>query len=495
MTTYGQENVMNQDVEQALKADDGPMQLGAALKAPGPGATDKDPLIEKPKMRRYLYLDATRIAAVICVAVDHGAPQYGQWNAVFTQNWVLQLLFTVSGVSFAMSRQDLSGYTARLFWYFCLGVMINMTAWTLAGKDWKTNFFGMVFQFWFVAGLLIYSLLLHPMKTYLQKVRSRAISTFGTDDEDMIFHLPCDTTPATASRSEPEMAADRERAVTAEPAAEPEADSEVVQTSEDSYTAFFKAMALTSIALASVWILMWAVVEPLCQVYVTPGLSHLMQWLDRGQSGSAWMGYWLKNGAQVNDMVHGICSYMQCSICSVCIILIFPRLYDRTSLLGWLVLANMFLHRVILPRGKDERIFHGFDIFLLGFVVAHLGLRHRLKVATVIVRYWFVWLIACGMIWRPGTSQRLDCEPPSDALGRLRVNTLDAFFIVAWLTAGEYLFDDRIFTKDKLAFLNWWALAVFLLHKAIHILFPFPANWAILVSLIPACYLFAQRQK
>lgn len=493
-TSYSQESLLINDAEKALRIN-GPNHLGANMKAfPVKAATDSDPLIAKSKSqtRRYFYLDATRIACVICVAIDHGAPQFGQWNAVFTQNWVLQLLFTVSGVSFALSRQALGGYVLRLSAYFFIGVLINLTAWKLTNRDWYHDIFGMVFQFAFVAGLIIYSLLLYPMKAILQTNHKRAIKTFTKDDPDFIFELPCaaealsspKSMAATEPAAEPALATDTESCQEASPTEQP-------HPSEESES-LFKAIAVIILMAVGIYVLMWAVVEPVVQAFLTPYAAKFFHWLSPGHS----MRYWHipSDPLKAGQMVNSFCQYTQCSLCSILIALVFPKLHNRTSIVGWLVFAHMFLNRVYFHRDKEERIFHGFDIFFLSFVIAHYGLRHRAQVAAIVVRYWFVWLIMCGLIWNPGTDQRLDTMIPRDAITRLRVNSLDGFFILAWLTAGEYLFDDRIYTQDKLEFLNWWALAVFLLHKAIHITFQFPVNWSILIALIPICFIFTRKQ-
>lgn len=482
MTSYDEENVAEYNEENTASKD-----VGHALKPrPTTEAADRDPLIPGSGPRRYFHLDATRIAAVICVAVDHGSPQFGQWNVIFTQNWVLQLLFVVSGTSFAMSKQSLSGYIGRLFFYFCLGVLINFTAWNLANLDWRHSMFAVVFQFWFVAGLIIYSVMLYPLKLYLQKVHNAAIHRFGADDPDFIFELPT----AVAVNSE----------AAAEPAAEPAAEAESATGAEagearqDSYEPLFKALAILALALAGVTALVLLVVKPVCQAFLAPAVFKMFESLMPSLGATAQ--YWgmPSNLSQAQQTIGSFCLYTQCSLCSVCIILLFPKLYHRTSLVGWLVLVNIFMHRVLFHRNQDERPFHGFDLYLLSLAIAHLGLRRRAEVATIVVRYWFVLLIICGLIWIPGTNARLDNEAPRAALGRLRVQSLDTFFILAWVVAGEFMFDDRIFTVDKLYFLNWWALAVFLLHKAIHICFSFPTNWAILLALIPACWLWTRRK-
>merc|ERR1719373_510303 len=106
-------------------------------------------------------------------------------------------------------------------------------------------------------------------------------------------------------------------------------------------------------------------------------------------------------------------------------------------MVGRFVFANMYIHRLIFYRAQNERPFHGFDLFFLAFVCAHLGLRCRTQVGNAVVRYWFAILIICGLLWVPGTDRRMDVDTPRDLITRCRVNLLEAIFVVVWMTAGE----------------------------------------------------------
>lgn len=462
-----------------------------------------DPLLPSQRLRHYPYLDATRIICVIGVAIDHGSPQFGVWNVVFTQNWVLQLLFVTSGAAFAMSRQGLCGYLGRLSFYFVLGVTINLMAWVYAGLDWRHNIFDVVFQFWFIAGLMANSILLYPLKLFLIKVHSDSVRTWGADDPDLLFELPAtraaiDSHAEAASQPEPEP-----RIAAAGADAEAETDVKDTEALDESSRAPIseyealgrgaKAIAFIALSVATVIVITMSVLEPALQHVLGSALVQLFKSSESGMG--AGLRYWLPVDAEsARAAVHGLCCYLQCSLSSVCIVLLFPRLHKRTSLVGWLVLLNMFLHRVLVERRSEERPFHGFDLFLAALVIAHLGLRHREKVGNYVCRYWFIWIISCGLIWLPGTHERLDSFPPGDMPTRVRFNILESFFMIAWLTCGEWLFDGKIFSEDKLDFMNNWALAVFLLHKAIHILTKWPLNWTLILAMIPFCWLWKRRK-
>lgn len=455
--------------------------------------------------RRYYHLDSTRIACVICICIGHGSPEFGEWNVIFCQNWVFQLLFIVSGVSFALSRRSFPGYLGRLCCYFCLGVVINVSAWSLQGLDWKHNFFTAVYHFMYIAAIFCYSLLLYPLKSYLQKVHSASISHYGADDPDLIFELFASKEVAEQTTSEG----------ASEPMAEPATDTDMVEESithgrhEGSRCASadiiiaeqgnitisaLKALAFVS-GIISIAVFVDMVLEPFLQAHLAPALAKSLDAV-APTIGSASMQYWNLGSdlPQIQQNIKLLCFYTQSSMCSISIVVCFPLLYRRTSLIGWLLMANMFLNRVLVQSCRQQHAFHGYDLFLLAFVIAHLGLRHRLEVATVISRYWLVMLIVCGLVWSPGTHQLYFIDPPKDPITRLRVNSLDAFFILAWLVAGEYLFDDRIFTQDKLGFLNLYALLVFLFHKALFIVFPLSTSWAVLLLLAPFCWLWTWLQ-
>merc|ERR1719498_2033642 len=61
--------------------------------------------------RRHYCLDVSRIVCVGLVAVNHGgtswSDQFGLYNEMYVQQWVLQWLFMICGMSFAISSRNI----------------------------------------------------------------------------------------------------------------------------------------------------------------------------------------------------------------------------------------------------------------------------------------------------------------------------------------------------------------------------------------------------
>merc|ERR1719482_353272 len=66
---------------------------------------------------------------------------------------------------------------------------------------------------------------------------------------------------------------------------------------------------------------------------------------------------------------------------------------------------------------------------------------------------------------------------------------VELILVVLFLSAAERIADSGIFTEDKLGWLSWWALYIFLTHKFIHMVFPQPWNWIALIMTAPIAWL------
>jgi len=181
-------------------------------------------------------------------------------------------------------------------------------------------------------------------------------------------------------------------------------------------------------------------------------------------------------------------TYIMLSISNIYLAVVSPKLLDKPYLTGWLVIANTYFFRILFYRSEDERPFHALDLMTIALTVYELGLLRRRTIGRYVVRYWFLIGLVCTLIWVPGTYGRLDMDPPHEFAIRARFHLIEAILVICWLVAGERFVSNKIFTEDRMGFLNDWSLLVFLVHKAIHIAVPSPLNWAILVGLAPACY-------
>lgn len=428
----------------------------SALPDPRDLGANGDKLLTSRKS--HPFLDITRICCVWCVAVDHGNWSFGHWNCLFTQDWVLQYLFLVCGVSYGISSRRLGGYLSRLFAYFAMGVLLNWVAAVIAGSNWKTNMFDVVFHLWFVVGLMIYAVLLAPLKWYLQS------TVQGLEEEEDRRRASAERDPET-DHPEAEAAGQRQ-------AAEEERDS------------VLWAIMVICGGVVCITVFFTVVMRPIVNLLAAGAGSSLSAF---GQGADFWG---LPQDVQeARIFFHRLSTYLMCSSTSVYLMVVCPRFLRQPSATTWLVILNTYIHKLFFYRGQDDRFFHGLDIMIMGMSCYFLGLRHRRLIGMYIVRYWFLVLLVCALIWPPGVHQRFDENPPvpEDIDLRIRVYLLEAVFAVVWLAAGERLVQPEIFTEDKLTFLNNWGLLVFLVHKAVHVAIVPPLNWTVLLLLAPAC--------
>jgi len=172
----------------------------------------------------------------------------------------------------------------------------------------------------------------------------------------------------------------------------------------------------------------------------------------------------------------------------------YPRLFHDLSAIGWVVIANVYGQRIVFFRGREERPFHYFDIMTIAMVCYYLGLKHRRIVGRMVLRYWFVFLFVAGILWPPGTHERIEENTVHDWQLRARFNFLEGMFTVFFLVAGDRMVDVRVFSEDGMQWLNNLALVLFLVHKACHIVFPEPYNWLSLILFAPLCWGLSKRR-
>lgn len=405
---------------------------------------ERDKLLHAAADGRYPYLDIVRILCVCLVCVDHGGTAFGQWNTMYVQAWVLQYLFLISGICFGMSSKRLPGFVARLALYFCVGVSCNFTAWIILGLDWRHDAWNVVFQFWFVVALVLFTLLLAPLKAHLSSTKA---------------HLQA------------------------------EADADIVRS-----PLFGMGRAAALVALAGGYFVLSAifngVLVPLLQHFFADSLSSAVN----GSLGPAALFWGLPATPEAaRGFLSDICGYFQLSLSNMYIVLASPVLTTEVSSIGWLAIMNTYAHKMVFYRAQEARLITGFDCMMLGLVCYYYGLKHRRVVGEYLVRYWFVLLFVCALLWPPGSVGRFDENPPTDLPSRARDNLLEGVFVVLFLTAAERMIDPGIFLRDRMEFLNDWALVLFMVHKAVHLMFPEPFNWAVLLLLaIPSYFIRTQ---
>lgn len=424
---------------------------------------ESDELLLPNATGHYPFLDITRIVCVLCVAIDHGDSNFGIWDVMFTQSWVLQFLYLVCGVCYGMSSQTLFGYVVRLSVYLCIGIMVNWSAWLVTGKDWRHDFFNVVFHLWFVVGIILYAVLLWPLRPYLQRARAK---------------------PRTAA----ELAARH-----TETAHEHVEDMEEASArSRSTRESLLRALAVIGGGLVGLLLFFNIILVPVLEAFAPMVLNF---WAQFGKETSFWG--LPQNLDESKQFIRQMGTYFLLTCSNIYLIIVCPIVFEQRTLTGWMVLLNTYGNRLLFHRGADERAFHGLDIMMVTMTCYYLGLKGRRKIGEYVIRYWFVILFVCSVLYPPGSHIRYDEHPPQpyETSLRMRLNLIEFMFILGWLTAGERLFQPEIFTEDRLEFLNDWSLIVFLVHKAVHIMFLPPFNWVAIGAVAPACYIVRQRQR
>eukprot|EP00927_Polykrikos_kofoidii_P025597 TRINITY_DN2296_c0_g2_i1.p1 TRINITY_DN2296_c0_g2~~TRINITY_DN2296_c0_g2_i1.p1 ORF type:complete len:534 (-),score=68.59 TRINITY_DN2296_c0_g2_i1:29-1447(-) len=391
---------------------------------------------------RHPCMDVARIICIGMVCVDHGGTTFGVWNVMFVQSWVLQYLFLISGVCFGMTSRSIGFFVSRLAMYFGIGVACNLCAWIILGKDWQHNMWNVVFQFWFVVALGGFVVLLTPLKMHCRAVRDRVRET----------RVP----------------------------------SGIVPASDDSTWNLIQGLTVTAVGYICLIFLFSYTVIPLLQfVLATPLLQLVTTYLGSGAE------FWglPTTHEESRAFISQFFSYFELSLTNIYLVVMFPTVSSRLGLVVWLVLLNTYSNKMILYRAQEARMINGFDCVMLGLVTFNFGMAKRWVIGKYIIRYWFVVLFICAILWRPGSYGRLDEHPPTNLIVRMEYNLLEFIFVVIFFTALERGIDEKIFSQDKLDFLGNWAMLLFLVHKAVHMLFDSPYNWFVLLGLTFPCWM------
>jgi len=364
------------------------------------------------------------------VVIDHclDCYPYSDWNTLFGQVWVLQCIFIVCGVCFGLSQKRLSEYCLRLLTYAAVGITLNWMAFILTGRDWKSDFWNVIFQFFFVFGLIVYSVLLAPVHLALSWASQTHCQASGLRPPPRVI-----------------------------------------------------GALVIACGCLFIFISLSVVIPPLFSKHFQSPFLH-------GLSSAFGPGFeWRLQVGGKTDVLSNLFAAMELSTSNVWLALSVPIIFpEKRSATGWLILTNMMVRRLSSwYAGLGEKVFNGFDLMLLGLVCRHFGLMRRKLLGRYVCRYWFLWMGACGLMWIPGTHGRYDLLQPTDWQYTWRMRILEFVFMGVWLVGSDRFIDSGIFTEDKMDFINDYCLALYLMHRAVHIVFPSPFNWLVLAALCP----------
>lgn len=401
-------------------------------------AEARDALLPPSTDGHYPHLDLWRAICIGVVVLDHGNWRYSEWNLLFGQNWTLQYIFCICGICFGLTRKGVLGYLGRLGCYVIVGVMLNLLANIIAGNDWRKNPWDVVFQFWFVVALMGYSVVLLPLKSFLEGQR----------------------------------------------AAVPDVESARSQGT----THFLKSLVVLLAGLLTLYLGLSCGLAKLLKGALGTEIAAAVRRLGPGLS------FW---AGSPEEVLATAIAAIELTLSNVWLAVAFPLLFpNEKAITAWLVFCNMHARRLSTwYSGVGEKVMNGLDLMLLGLVAYYLGLKFRREIGERIARYWFIWLAICGLVWKPGTHGRLDLLMPEEWNMLWRMQFLSSTFMLVFLTAGERCFDPRIFTEDRCYFVNHLGLFLFLVHKAVHIVFPEPWNWLVILSWLPIFWFFHQAKK
>lgn len=448
---------------------------------PPPVASDDAVLDAATK--RHVHLDMVRVLAVAFVAIDHGYKQYSINNVMFTQSWVLQLLWVVCGISWSISRRPLQQYLRRIGIYFLVGVACNWVAWLLLGKDWLADPMGVVYQFWFIVGLALYVIGTAFVKPQLLRacsvvdatdVCARAGSPCCVCQRNMRVDEMSDDLRATRCGFEGPRAIGDEHRVGHVQCSEVSLD-----TSQDD-----RAVSLFTFVLASQAVAMIVAAFALSGAQTTVAQSAINLLLGEGAA------FWTDGLEDRSFFGQLLATFGALFLVSVgARLLRSPRL---SPWLAWILIAYAYVNRVVfLPLlfgqfgGGVARFFVGFELFLIGLTANCAGLRNVSRVRRWIGNYWFLALVANAFLWGPSWMRRMDERPPHDFLTIFRVNSCEAIWLVSFLAAGSLWFNPVAWPDETITWLRDAALFLYLFHRAVHLLVAPPMNWILLFALLP----------
>lgn len=392
-----------------------------------------------------------RAFAIMCVVIDNGnrhAYQYGIHNTLFTQEWVVQVLWMICGISWSLSKSNLGVYILRLLAYVLLGGGLNCIAWMVKGSDWQSDLAGVLYQMWFAVALIMYVSLTVCIKPALRQAPLTGLFNDANGDGENSLSLKNEFLDA------------EER------------------SSLKGLGGFLVAWYLV---MAALWGSGLALDSSQMQTSIGDFLGNSSLPWTQGLEGKAILGQlWSTLGLLV--LIHAGAATL--------------RSRRTAPWLCWIVIAYVYVNRIlILPAlfdlygGGAGRFFVGFEFFLIGLVASTMGLKHKGYFKFCLDNYWIVLLGGNAMLWGPTWNTRMDRHAPADFVVILRIHASELMFVVLFLAAGSWVFPERAWPPLLRMWISRLGLVWFLVHKALHIVAPEPLNWILLFVVLPLAFL------
>lgn len=397
---------------------------------------------------RFAHLDVTRVCCVVAAAIGSFEPKHYEWNTLYGQSWVLPLAWLVSGLCFSLTKRSDAEYLRRMLLYLAMGLVVNVAAWMINSWVVGHDVWLLVHQMNFVHVLFWSLLLLVPMKRRLRRLAQEEAEKLG------------------------------------EAGPEKPGESWVRLTG----LAFNGGLLDTAIML-------------LCGVCLIGcafrfGLSAALRSLFmRLHFHNVTLGLrQMRTAFGAADLGSDVARSLQSTCSGLFLLLAFPAVSrGNQSYLAWLLLLNLYLHRLLLGYGPADFAFGGFYLVMLAMTAQYLGLAGRRQLGLLLHRYWMVLVFLLCFCATPGMHGSLRNQPPENLYDAERYILVEALIVVAWLVAGQHMVDKAIVTEDGFGWIHLWAVVAFLLMQGAHWLFPRPFGWLVLLAIAPMCWFCHRR--
>jgi hypothetical protein len=144
-------------------------------------------------------------------------------------------------------------------------------------------------------------------------------------------------------------------------------------------------------------------------------------------------------------------------------------LYKANDLVPWLMLAHIYLPRILIPWSKVG-FPHNLELFVFAMTTEAWTLRGYRTFSKFVQSYWPVILFFLMVIEMPNWYGRCDLLPPNTALERVRWYAIECFLCLC-LTTQTFQVGDPF---NAMGWLNYWALYAYCFHVMWARILPIP---------------------
>merc|ERR1719386_236665 len=177
--------------------------------------------------------------------------------------------------------------------------------------DWVGQPSDVVFQFWFVVGLILFCAILAPVKWQVNQLLDDPEVRAGMID---------------AERSEPWR------------------------------NAICAGISVLACARIAALVLVWFILIPICKKFFAGPISSM----GTGSGGEHWG--WPTTEAGAKDFIADNIGYFQVTLSSIMVVYTFPRASARYTLIGWIVILNTYVTRCLEYRDSSARLVNALDL-------------------------------------------------------------------------------------------------------------------------------------